>query len=127
MAPVLHPAILATGAAALLLPVLFGLRGRLRRPPAPEQLEAQRRAAVNQDGRVIAGMVIDILEDGGIVYEYDIAGVYYSTTQDVTCLAAHLPADRARLIGPARVKYSARNPANSIILCENWSGFEKIS
>ena len=127
MAPVSHPLVLATGAAALLLPVVYTLRSALRRQPTPEQLESERRAAVNQDGRVIAGMVIDILEDGGIVYEYDVAGVYYSTTQDVRLLDSQLPEERWRLIGPVKVKYAARNPSNSIILCENWSGFERIS
>jgi len=33
-----------------------------------------------------------------------------------------LPADRMSMVGPASVKYDPRNPANSIVLCEQWSG-----
>ena len=34
-----------------------------------------------------------------------------------------IPADSHRLIGrPASLKYSVQNPANSILLCEEWSG-----
>ena len=33
-----------------------------------------------------------------------------------------LPEDPDRLIGPVYMKYTPRNPANSIIVCEQWSG-----
>jgi hypothetical protein len=51
-----------------------------------------------------------------------VAGVGYTAAQDVRTIEALLPADRMSVIGPARVKYDPRNPANSIVLCEEWSG-----
>lgn len=98
----------------------------LLRKRSPEAIEAQRRAAVHRDGRLIAGMVVDILEDGGIVYQYDVGGVDYTATQDVSLLPAGLPEERWRLLGPVRVKYAIGNPANSIILCEDWSGVSSV-
>jgi hypothetical protein len=38
-----------------------------------------------------------------------------------------LPRDPGRLIGPASVKYEPANPANSIVLCEGWSGLKLVS
>jgi hypothetical protein len=48
--------------------------------------------------------------------------VAYSTGQDISELRELLPADPERLIGPVTLKYSPKNPANSIVLCERWSG-----
>ena len=33
-----------------------------------------------------------------------------------------LPAEPDRLIGVVSLKYSPKNPANSILICEEWSG-----
>jgi hypothetical protein len=33
-----------------------------------------------------------------------------------------LPAEPERLIGWSGMKYSSNNPANSILICEEWSG-----
>jgi len=37
-------------------------------------------------------------------------------------LQALLPSNPMSVIGPAQVKFDPRNPANSIVLCEEWSG-----
>lgn len=94
--------------------MLGRLRKLFNRQPSPEQAEARRRAGIHQNGRVIAGVIVDILEDGGIVYRYHVAGVHYTATQDG-------PAPAPRWLGPVRVKYALRNPANSMILLENGS------
>jgi hypothetical protein len=49
-------------------------------------------------------------------------GVVYEGSQDVSQLRGQIPAEPQRLIGPASLKYQPRNPANSIIVCEEWSG-----
>jgi hypothetical protein len=77
--------------------------------------------AVNLHRRTIEGFLNEA-EDKTLYYHYELAGVEYSTSQDVSALAAMLPADLSRLIGPVSVKYDPRNPANSIIICEDWSG-----
>lgn len=65
--------------------------------------------------------VVDV--DGtSIAYSYSVAGVIYTTTQDASSLADLLPVDRMLMVGPVMVKFDPRNPANSIILCEEWSG-----
>lgn len=70
-------------------------------------------------------MVIDVLDNESIVHEYDVGGVCYTATRDLSSLNAQVPAERWRLIGPAPIKYANRNPANSIVLCETWSGIAR--
>jgi hypothetical protein len=43
-------------------------------------------------------------------------------SQDVAALADKLPPEPERLVGLAQLKYLPANPANSIVLCEDWSG-----
>ena len=60
--------------------------------------------------------------DHMVFYSYAIAGVEYSACQDLADLQRMLPPDLWTTIGPATMKYDPRNPANSIVLCEQWSG-----
>ncbi len=91
-----------------------------RRTPA--ERERKRRLQVNAQGRT-GGAVINEFRDGVIGYTYFIGGVEYTAFQDVSALAKLLPEDPLVLIErPATVKYLAHNPANSILLCEEWSG-----
>jgi hypothetical protein len=88
----------------------------------PAERERRRRLTVNARGRTGNAMVIDFHE-GTLGYTYSIGGVLYTAFQDVTTLAESLPADPGTLIDtPATIKYLARNPANSIVYCEEWSG-----
>jgi hypothetical protein len=57
-----------------------------------------------------------------IYYNYSVQGVQYTASQDISMLRHQLPAEPERLIGVANMKYAVRNPANSILLCEEWSG-----
>ena len=54
--------------------------------------------------------------------QYELRGVRYFASQDVSVLGAYLPEDITRLIGPVSAKYDPRNPANSIVVCEDWTG-----
>jgi hypothetical protein len=60
--------------------------------------------------------------DEVVLYSYYVAGVEYTAAQDLSDLQMHLPADCWAAIGPACVKYDPRIPANSMVLCEEWSG-----
>jgi hypothetical protein len=91
-----------------------------RRDP-PEKRESHRRLRVNGRGRLGDGIVMDVAPNV-IYYAYSVSGVEYRASQDVTHLSEFLPSDPDRLIGPVTLKYSPRNPANSIVLCEVWSG-----
>ncbi len=113
-------AYIAAGAAVLLM-VSFALRAWLLRRPTPEEVERQRRLGINRAGKMADGMLLDVLE-ATIEYSYDVRGVEYIATQDVSALQAFLPSPSLSIAGPVGVKFDPRNPANSIVLCEDWSG-----
>ena len=57
-----------------------------------------------------------------LFYSYAVRGVEYTASQDLSLLKSYLPTDLSVLVGAVCVKYDARNPANSIVLAEEWSG-----
>ena len=100
---------------------------RLRRRPDPAELERLRRAAIHRDGKMGDGEIMDVDSDTNadailILYSYSIAGVIYTASQEVMVLRRLLPADLMTMVGPISIKYDPRNPANSIVVCEEWSG-----
>jgi hypothetical protein len=111
---------IVVGAAVVLIAAIVFRAWLLRRPTA-EELERRRRLGINQAGKMADGMIIDLLETT-IEYSYDVRGVEYIATQDISALQDRIPSPRMSVAGPAGVKYDPRNPANSIVLCEDWSG-----
>lgn len=109
------------GAALLALAAWIVYQRRL----TPQEKERRRRMALNRWQRTVEGLVLDAGADL-IHYQYELSGVAYSASQDVSTLRHLLPEDPARLAGPVNVKYDPRNPANSIVLCEEWSGLPGI-
>ena len=88
----------------------------------PKDKEKHRRFLVNQSGR-LGDCTITEVADNTIFYSYSVGGVIYSASQDVSKLIEYIPCDTERLVGGvASLKYSSNNPANSIVLCEEWSG-----
>ena len=87
----------------------------------PEERERQRRLRVNRFLRTAEGFLTDA-NDEALQFSYQVAGVDYYASQDVSSLRTSLPGDPSRLIGPVRIKFDPGNPANSIVLCEEWSG-----
>ena len=87
----------------------------------PEKRERRRRLLVHQQGRLGDAFVTEASETT-IYYEYSVHGVQYTASQDVTALRDRLPSTPERLIGTAHLKYMPKNPANSILICEEWSG-----
>lgn len=98
----------------------------LRSRVDPLERERKRRLAVNAGGRLVDAMITGAQGDL-IFYLYTAGGVEYAASQDVAQLHAYLPEPVENLIGPATVKYSNRNPANSILVCEEWSGMRLAS
>jgi hypothetical protein len=90
-------------------------------PRSPEKREKKRRLDVNRRGRLGDATVTEA-GSSTIFYEYSVHGVHYTASQDVSALPTMLPAEPERLIGNANMKYMVNNPANSILLCEDWSG-----
>jgi hypothetical protein len=93
----------------------------LRRRGTPEKRERQRRLAVHHHGRIGDAMINEATSDA-LYYSYSVGGVQYEASQDITALRELLPAEPERLIGWSGMKYAPNNPANSILICEEWSG-----
>lgn len=100
-----------------------------KRRKTPEQLEKQRRDFLQEVGRIIDGTVIDVAEidqHGSplqlLIYTYDVAGVSYEASQDVTHLRQHIDMHTCRIGLPASIRYDPQNPGNSIVIAEGWSG-----
>jgi hypothetical protein len=102
---------------------------RSRRPTA-EEMERRRRDRLATMGRITDGVLIDARTLGGeettamspevLIYSYRLAGVTYDCAQDVSKLP-----DRVtgwRLDQPLQVRYDPRNPGNSVVVAESWSG-----
>jgi len=87
----------------------------------PEKRERKRRLNVHRQGRLGDAMISEAT-DSTLYYFYTVRGVQYTASQDVSTLREYLPADPHRLIGVSGLKYSSKNPANSILVCEEWSG-----
>ena len=143
---------IALGAGALVVAVTAAaLRQLFQKPENPEDEERRRRSQLNQVGRIVEGLVVELVESQGtpapapdsamfsrrkaaatqpcgnglrrlVRYSYSIAGVTYETAQDVTGLEERLCLERIASGQPASVKYDPANPSNSILVADDWSG-----
>lgn len=127
------------------------LHRHFQKPEDPEDEERRRRFQLNQVGRIVEGLVVELVEtpatpaqESGVAmlsqrkgalpgrtansmrrlvrYSYSIAGVTYETAQDVTGLEERLCLERLAAGQPASVKYDPSNPSNSILVADDWSG-----
>jgi hypothetical protein len=105
-----------------------------RKPRTPEELERARRAWLEGSGRITDGTVIDVQElaaENGrhaavmLIYKYDVAGVSYECSQDVTYLRHWINLHSCRLGVNTSVKYDPQNPGNSLVVSENWMGLRQ--
>ena len=112
----------------------FGGYALLRRKPkTAQELERERRVWLNTIGRITDGTVIDVqeIEPEGqhpatmLIYQYDVAGVSYEASQDVTYLRQLINLHSCRLGVPTSVKYDSRNPGNSLVISEGWIGLRQ--
>jgi hypothetical protein len=92
-----------------------------RHQPTPEEIERRRRSLLSGEGKIGDGEIVDV-EGSVILYSYSVGGVEYMVGQDASSIEALLPRDRMRMVGPASVRFDPKNPANSIVLGEQWSG-----
>jgi hypothetical protein len=116
----LNPTVALVGGVAVSLSIVAGWF--LFRPKlTPEERERRRRLDISRNGRIRDAEVTDF-RDNALYFTYTVAGVTYTTSQDISSLLSILPSDPAVLIGPAGVKYRQRNPVDSIVVCEEWTG-----
>jgi hypothetical protein len=103
------------------------------RRKTPEQREAERRLRLSTIGRITDGTVLDVQEvsnDGHgaqqfVIYSYDVAGVSYEASQDLTPLRDRVDVHNCRIGLPASIKYDPHNPGNSIVASERWMGLRQ--
>jgi hypothetical protein len=115
---------LQTAALALIAAASVTVYFLRRKRISPEELERRRRLEVYRHGRLIDGLITEIHEDT-IYFSYLVNGAEYQATQNVSALRDKLPAEPHRSIGPVTLRYVTRNPANSIVICEQWSGLRE--
>jgi hypothetical protein len=99
---------------------LAGYRAWKRSRIAPEERERRRRAALMGHGKMSDAALVEIRDDL-LFYSYGVRGVEYTASQDVSMLQQYMPRDFST-IDAVSVKYDPKNPANSIVLAEQWSG-----
>lgn len=116
--------------AAVVVMASTGIWLLCRRRPTADELERARRRFLVQSGRLVDGMLLDVVDveagDGRtltmLMYNYLIGGVNYDCSQDITALKEMLDAAQVRAGFPCTVRYQPGNPQNSIVVAEQWSG-----
>lgn len=111
---------LALAGVLTILVAAIGYRAWQRSRITPEERERQRRTALVTRGKINDATLVEIRDDL-VFYCYHVRGVEYTASQDLSRLRQYMPSNLST-IGPVFVKYDAHNPANSIVLAENWSG-----
>jgi hypothetical protein len=125
-------AVMAAGTAAAATGVWQWIRSHRT---TPEQREWQRRQRLAQMGRICDGTVLDVqvISANGhgptqlLIYSYDVGGVSYEASQDVTHLRQIVDIESCRLGLPSSIRYDPRNPGNSIVVSEAWTGLRTES
>ena len=118
--PIVRATALALAGAIVITSAVLGYRAWQRSRVSPEERERRRREMLAARGKMGDATLVEI-RDELLFYSYDVRGVEYTASQDVAKLQDYLPPDFSA-IGSVSVKYDARNPANSIVLAEQWSG-----
>lgn len=107
---------------------------RRSRRKDPDEIERRRRMELHRRGRITAAEIVDLLEPESdspaagarrplmVVYKYEVAGVTYEVSQDISALSSVFGPVRLTGSQTASVKYDPKAPTNSIVLCEEWSG-----
>lgn len=111
--------VLAVPIAAVALAAWIYFRQRV----TPEEYERRRRETINARGRMVDAQIIDV-NDSVYQYTYQVGGVTYTASQDLKGLIG-APDESELRLGPATVKYLPREPANSIVMADAWTGLRR--
>jgi hypothetical protein len=99
---------------------VVGVRRWIASRVSPEERERRRRSMVVARGKMGDAVLVEIREDL-IFFSYSVRGVEYTASQDVSALRDMVPRDLSALLAVG-VKYLPQNPANSVVVAEEWSG-----
>jgi hypothetical protein len=108
-----------SGVLAVLVGVM-GYRAWKASRVSPEERERQRRAMLVAGGKMGDATLTEVRDDF-LTFAYMVRGVEYTASQDVSFLKNKVPPDLSQLAAVS-VRYDPRNPANSIVVSEQWSG-----
>ena len=111
-------------AAVLVVLAAFGYRAWLRSKLTPEERERQRCALLVGNGKITDAMLVEVREVL-VFYSYSVRGVEYTASQDISRFVEE-PAVDLSGVSAMSVKYDPRNPANSIVVAEAWSGLRRV-
>jgi len=124
------PRLLAGLAAVVGLLVVGGWLYMLSRRPTAFEIERRRREELAEKGRITDGVILDartLTNQDSIsptpevlVYSYSLAGLTYNCAQDVSSLPERVQG--FRIDQAVQVRYDPRNPGNSILVSESWTG-----
>jgi hypothetical protein len=111
---------LSLGGVLLVLVGIIGYRAWRASRITPEERERRRRAGLVAAGKMGDATLTEVREQF-LFYAYLVRGVEYTASQDVSALRERVPMDLS-LVSAVSVRYDPRNPANSIVVSEEWSG-----
>ncbi len=105
----------------------------LHRRRSEEERERARRQFLARSGRLVDGMLLDVIElevGAGrtltlLVYNYRISGVAYECSQDITAMGGVVDPAQVRAGFPCSVRYQPGSPQNSIVIAEEWTGLRE--
>jgi hypothetical protein len=124
---------ITAAAAGVALAAGAGLWLVTRRRPTADELERQRREMLVTFGRIVDGLLLHGFQvtcpDGSVrdmlLYQYEISGVSYECSQDITPLAALVCPENVKLGMPCSIRYQPGSPENSVLVTERWSGLRE--
>ena len=111
---------LAAGGALLIVAGAMGFRAWRASRVTPEERERRRRALLVSIGKMGDATLTEVREEF-VFYAYLVRGVEYTASQDVSALRDRVPSDLST-VHAVSVRYDPKNPANSIVVAEDWSG-----
>jgi hypothetical protein len=118
--------ILVAMAAILVLALaLLGFRAWKRSRVTAEERERRRCAQLVAIGKISDAMLVE-LRESVVFYCYSVRGVEYTASQDLARFMAAASVDFSG-VSAMSVKYDPRNPANSIVVAEEWSGLRGVT
>jgi hypothetical protein len=115
--------LLSLVAAVVALLAVIGVRYWSASRITAEEKERRRRAMLVARGKMGDALLVEVRENL-LFFTYSVRGLEYTASQDVSTLRDRVPRDLTSLLAVG-VKYLPQNPANSIVVAEDWSGLRQ--
>lgn len=118
--------LILAGLAVILVALLgvIGYKAWQRSRVTPEERERRRCAHLVAMGKITDATLVEVRESL-VFYSYGVRGIEYTASQDLARFLGETAADFAG-VNSMSVKYDPRNPANSIVMADEWSGLRGV-